>query len=429
MPASMLYDLYLHQESNWKTNVAEQIGDGPVLLDASSDTLDSRTYQLNDRVIKIRKLQGDRSSNTKLQQEYEVESYLDDALKDCAFEPQYELKNGYELLSINYKSGMLVERLLERKELTFQDILRIAGAVLRLNLRGVSHRDLKSDNIRIDQSKTVSLIDFDQALRTTPIKAILNDFIGVGIGIPSAIHPLRRLLQRVISYKAPLLGRVLRAIKKVDPSNGNDTVLTLTEKTSMTPELSKLKTAWEIAAKSNASTPGAQSAYYGLTLDGYGFLGERSWESRWDAIKRVVRFDGKSILELGCNMGLFSTFMRLSGASRAVGLDIDQDIIRAAKLIAEAFGVDNEYYVQNLDDQNPWEDLYQGFDVVFALSVMHWVQDKDRLLGFLARHQEIVYEGHDSFEIEYERLSRCGFKNIEIVSVSERGRVVFYAKK
>ncbi len=429
MPASMLYDLYLHQENQWRTNVTERIGDGSVLLDASSDTLDARTYQHNDRVIKVRKLQGDCDSHTKLYREYQVESYLDNSLKDRAFEPHYQINDGYELLSINYKSGMLVERLLERKELAFRDILRITAAVLRINLQGISHRDLKSDNIRIDQSKTVSLIDFDQAVRTTPIKAIVNDFLGVGFGIPSAIHPLRRLIQRVISYKAPVLGRALRAIKKVNSLDGNATVLTLTEKTSMRPELSKLKTAWEIAARSNASTPGAQSAYYGLTLDGYGFLGERSWESRWDAIKRVVKFQGKSVLELGCNMGLFSTFMRLNGAGRAVGLDIDRDIIQAARMIAEAFGVDNEYYVQNLDDQTPWEDRYQGFDVVFALSVLNWVNDKDRLLAFLGRHNEIVYEGHDSFEIEYERLSRCGFKTIEIVSVSERGRVVFYAKK
>ncbi|HLO15932.1 MAG TPA: methyltransferase domain-containing protein [Anaerolineales bacterium] len=429
MPASMLYDLYLHQENKWKTYVTEQIGEGTVLLDASSDILNSRTYQLNNRVIKIRKLQSDCDSKTKLNKEYEVESYLDNTLKDCAFEPHYEIRNGYELLSTNYKRGMLVERLLERKELALRDVLRIVAAVLKINLKGVCHRDLKSDNIRIDPSKTISLIDFDQAIRTTPIKAIVNDFLGVGLGLPSAIHPLRRLIQRVISYKAPGLGRALRAIKKAGSSNGNATVQTLTEKTAMTPELSKLKTAWELAARSNASTPGAQSAYYGLTLDSYGFLGERSWESRWDAIKPVVKFEGKSILELGCNMGLFSTFMRLNGAHRAVGLDIDRDIIQAAEMIAEAFGVDNEYYVQDLDDQKPWEEQYQGFDVVFALSVMNWIKDKNRLLAFLAKHREIVYEGHDSFEIEYERLSLCGFKNVEIVSVSERGRVVFYAKK
>lgn len=429
MPASILYDLYSQQENQWKTYVTEQIGEGLVLLDASSDTLDSRTYQHNERVIKIRKLQADCSSKTKLCKEYEVEFYLDNSLNECAFEPRYEIKNGFELLSTNYTRGMLVERLLERQELTLKDLLRIVAAVLRINLKGVCHRDLKSDNIRIDPSKTVSLIDFDQAIRTTPIKAILNDFVGIGVGIPSAIHPLRRLFQRVISYKAPGLGRALRTIKKAGSWDDHPTVLTLAEKTAMTPELSKLKTAWEIAARSNASTPGARSAYYGLILDGVGFLGERSWESRWDAIKRVVQFEGKSILELGCNMGLFSTFMRLNGASRAVGLDIDRDIVQAARMIAEAFNVDNEYQVQNLDDQKPWEQQYQGFDVVFALSVMNWVQNKDRLLAFLAKHPEIVYEGHDSFEIEYERLSLCGFKNIEIVSVSERGRVVFYAKK
>ena len=62
MPASMLYNLYQHQENEWEKFVTSHIGDNSVLFDASSDVLDSRIYQFKNRAIKIRKIRNDCNS-------------------------------------------------------------------------------------------------------------------------------------------------------------------------------------------------------------------------------------------------------------------------------------------------------------------------------------------------------------------------------
>ena len=129
-------------------------------------------------------------------------------------------------------------------------------------------------------------------------------------------------------------------------------------------------------------------------------------------------------------MGLFSTFIKLSGAKECVGIDVDPDIIRSARILADAFEVNNKYYIQNFNDvNNAWEDQFTNFDFVIALSVINWLNNKERFLNFLGLHNEVLYEGHDRFEIEYARLKRHGFNCIEVISISERGRILFYARQ
>jgi hypothetical protein len=68
-------------------------------------------------------------------------------------------------------------------------------------------------------------------------------------------------------------------------------------------------------------------------------------------------------------------------------------------------------------------------DVVFALSVLNWVADKARLLAFLGRCEELIYEGHDSALVERRRLRAAGFTTIELVATSERGRPILHGRK
>jgi len=112
-------------------------------------------------------------------------------------------------------------------------------------------------------------------------------------------------------------------------------------------------------------------------------------------------------------------------------VDIDARILEVAKLISMAFGVKPVLKVQDLDAPEDWESQLIDFkpDIVFALNVLNWVQDKQRLLDFLGRFEEVIFEGHDSFDVERKRLSDVGFKEINIVGVSERGREVVYCRK
>ena len=64
-----------------------------------------------------------------------------------------------------------------------------------------------------------------------------------------------------------------------------------------------------------------------------------------------------------------------------------------------------------------------------ALSVLHWVQDKERFLAFVGRFDEVIFEGHDSSRTERSRLRQAGFTEIDLVDTSERGRPILRARK
>jgi predicted nicotinamide N-methyase len=173
-------------------------------------------------------------------------------------------------------------------------------------------------------------------------------------------------------------------------------------------------------------------AYYELEFDGLRFPGERPWAMRWRVLRHATRYTGRRVLELGCNMALLSTFaLKEAGAAAALAVDRDPAILAAAAKVALAIGVQPTFRQIDLDRDDDWEDQLEAFapDVVVALSVLHWVQDKARLLAFLGRFDEVLFEGHDSSRIERGRLRQAGFTEIDLVDTSERGRPILLARK
>jgi SAM-dependent methyltransferase len=141
---------------------------------------------------------------------------------------------------------------------------------------------------------------------------------------------------------------------------------------------------------------------------------------------------GKRVLELGCNMALLSThLLRESGAAAALAVDRDPAILKAAAEVANTFDVRIELREVDIDGDADWETALAAFspDVVFCLSVLHWIQEKARLLAFLGRFEELVYEGHDSARSECRRLRAAGYDSIRLVATSERGRPILHCRK
>ncbi len=110
------------------------------------------------------------------------------------------------------------------------------------------------------------------------------------------------------------------------------------------PKLKKLLDAWRLAQKSNASAPALPLAYYAIDFEGYHFPGERPWNERWNRLKSLSDYSGKTILELGCNMGLLSIhLLKEAGAAKCIGIDHDKKILESAKLISEVFEVNPQF--------------------------------------------------------------------------------------
>lgn len=313
-------------------------------------------------------------------------------------------------------------------------IIGLGRVLIEVSRRGICHNDISLDNVLVGGEKGPFLIDFDQASRASFGMALISNFTGwnsmtksygsfVGL-IPKFIRarvpkPVRDVYRGI---RQSVLGRYIRKrARRLKPLPKNAST-----------KLCNLHAAWELARHSDANSPGEFISYYSLYIDGFHLPGERSWIDRWAILRNITDVRGKRVLELGCNLSLLSChFLLEEGAAETLCVDQDADILTAAQRVAAAYGVNPIYHKVNFDSTHNWEEELACFspDIVTALSVLNWVQDKNRLLRFLGRFDEVLFEGHDSEEIERNRLAQHGFSEIRLMAISERGRPILHGRK
>lgn len=309
--------------------------------------------------------------------------------------------------------------------------IKLIPLVIKLAARRVNHNDINLENVLVTSRNRIGLIDFDQATEASPIAALRAMLVGQPIGgqtphgcvyglVKHAFFDLRRAAMQVLP--APLRRKVMEFREKRDPL----------PRVPAHSAAALVREAWEIGQNSNASSPGLRKAYYLYKYGGFSFPGERPWKFRWDTLRKITPLGGRRILELGCNMALLSIHaLAEENAEAALAVDADPDILRAASLIASAHGVKPSLARVDFDSSEDWEAELKRFrpDVVFALNVLNWVRQKDRFLRFLGNFSTIVFEGHDSFEVECRRLREVGFSDIRLVGYSERNRPLMRCAK
>jgi predicted Ser/Thr protein kinase/2-polyprenyl-3-methyl-5-hydroxy-6-metoxy-1,4-benzoquinol methylase len=391
-----------------------------------------KTFLLNDIIIKSRKLDDDRSAHLRhndLEQEYTILK-LNDAIKGVPKALHYNKNGIYELLFLSYLPGVQLRNLQLSFFSSVKVTLKVLKILVRLSIKGICHNDVTPQNVLLTEKNKASLVDFDQAVRTTIVKAFAGNIFGIKSGESKVSYGLNTILKDYLRKHFPnflfslkrLLGRTPEFEKHELPAIKDDA----------DPRLKKLLDAWRIAQKSNASAPALPLAYYAIDFEGYHFPGERPWNERWNRLKNASGYLGKTILELGCNMGLLSIhLLKEAGAAKCIGVDHDKKILESAKLISEVFEVNPVFKQINFDSTKDWESelLSENIEIVFALNVLNWVNDKDRLLKFFTNFPEIIFEGHDTTEVERKRFEQIGFTTIEEIGYSERERIILKCVK
>ena len=133
----------------------------------------------------------------------------------------------------------------------------------------------------------------------------------------------------------------------------------------------------ELEAKIRKQGQGDRTTQY-QTLGG--IKGRRDTKHRLAVMKLPDNFQGKSVLDIGCNLGAMCIVAAEKNAGRVVGIDAHDRTIEIAKEYAQCAGFKNiEYYVANIDKglaclKNTVGD--HPFDYVFVLSVMNNVDKK-----------------------------------------------------
>lgn len=127
--------------------------------------------------------------------------------------------------------------------------------------------------------------------------------------------------------------------------------------------------------------------------------GRRDMEHRAKIMQIPENLEGKSVLDIGCNLGAVCIEFASRNADRVVGIDIHERTISIAKEYAEHIGMNKiEYYQANIDDG--LESLKQKigdqkFDYVLVLSVMNNVDRKSliKIIKYFCK-DTLYLEGH-----------------------------------
>ncbi len=61
----------------------------------------------------------------------------------------------------------------------------------------------------------------------------------------------------------------------------------------------------------------------------------------------LARFDfqGKTVLDMGCNLGFYSFLVKRAGAASVVGIDSDDQAIQGCNMLAKLYGLDDIHFI------------------------------------------------------------------------------------
>jgi 2-polyprenyl-3-methyl-5-hydroxy-6-metoxy-1,4-benzoquinol methylase len=304
-------------------------------------------------------------------------------------------------------------------------MLRLLSEILQFSYKGIVHGDIRLDNVFWNGNR-VLLIDFDQTFQAPTTGAIRANIVGPWGGLRRRSAAKRGLVDTLVEP----LKKVLRASVSTMRHARQRPILLPTRRAAKRENASELREIWRAARRSDASAPGVPLAYYELTHRGLVFPGERPWNPRWETLRGVLDWKGKSVIEIGCNMGLLSTYLvSQAGASATVGLDHDPEIVVTARRLSRWMEASAARFEQL--DLNRHEDLLRlqnmNADVVTVLNVLNWVAQPEEVVRHLPSAEVLLLEAHSEQELSL--LASAGFVNATRIGITERDRGLYVLTK
>jgi tRNA (mo5U34)-methyltransferase len=106
---------------------------------------------------------------------------------------------------------------------------------------------------------------------------------------------------------------------------------------------------------------------------------------KWRRFANAIASDlsGRTVLDIGCNAGFYSMEMKRRGASRVLGIDMDEDYLSQARFAAELNGLDIEYRQLSVYDVGA---ISERFDIVLFAGVLYHLRHPLLALDLIREH-------------------------------------------
>lgn len=166
--------------------------------------------------------------------------------------------------------------------------------------------------------------------------------------------------------------------------------------------------------------------YKGVPYQQIDGVGERDCQLRWDLMQPDV--EGKTVLDIGCNLGWFVRKAVNEGAKPAMGFDTDIAVIETAIELSRSYSpIQLIFGTRDIDSEQGREFLSDAhYDVIFCLSVLQHLKDPDRVFQWMLDHGETLY-----IEIPQRAITPLMAEHLndaELLGESERGRPLYRLK-
>ncbi len=297
----------------------------------------------------------------------------------------------------------------------------VAGVILDLHCRGVAHRDLHARNVFVTDDG-LRVIDFETSVETPPEAAtvLAESYDVTGVGLPSPYHTGKMGFDNTTnecSFSAVLSMKFADAFRLyLDRA-----------------DFDSLKNELRAASLAFATKDGKRHKcrsgriYCTFSLPRLTVTAE---EAQRDAGRRLARFGltdadlrGRSLLDLGSNVGGMIFEAQKFGPSRCVGVEYDPDKVAVARRVAAMNALGGVVFVRADIDALAPETLRGPFDVVFCLAIEAHVKDKPRLYSLLAASTSrlLLFEGNEGTDAAAaaDALRRAGFGKVEILGTCD----------
>ncbi len=156
---------------------------------------------------------------------------------------------------------------------------------------------------------------------------------------------------------------------------------------------------------------------YGLSTGGY----DRSTTA---AMIFPDDMTGKTVLDLGSKFGYFCFEAQKRGADRVLGVDVDADSIRKARLLADCMGAKVAFEQFDIEKDS----IEEKFDYVLCLNLLHHMRNPLSLLELLIdiAKERLILEvaslgGHDRRKVAVSPVANFFLKRSPVVFVSRNG--------
>jgi len=133
---------------------------------------------------------------------------------------------------------------------------------------------------------------------------------------------------------------------------------------------------------------------------------------------------GKTVLDLGSKFGYFCFEALKRGAQRVVGVDVDADSVRKARLLADCLGAKATFEQFDIEKDS----IDESFDYVLCLNLLHHMRNPLSLLESLVAiaDERLILEvaalgGHDRRKVGVSPIANFFLRRSPIVFVSRNG--------